>query len=667
MGLAAPLLLCLTCPVAFGLCAVAAGRSRAWATGLGVAGTIVGATAGLTATVSVLARGRAVTWDAPWSVPSGHLALVLDPLAALFLAPTLLLAATAAVYGSGYLAGADDRRSLGPVWFFFNTLVTSMVWVVLAANAVLFLVAWEVMSLSSYFLVTHDHHQEEVQAAGRTYLIATHLGTLFLFIMFFLMGRAAGSMDFPAFPGVATAEPRLMGWIFLCAVVGFGTKAGFLPLHVWLPEAHPAAPSHVSALMSGVMIKTGIYGILRILTYLGAPAPWWGWLLVAVGLISGVIGVVLALAQQDLKRLLAYSSIENVGIIALAIGLGVLGVAYRVPALAALGFAGALLHVINHALFKGLLFLGAGAIVHATGTRLLDDLGGLLKRMPRTGALFAVGVVAISALPPLNGFLGELVIYLAIFKGMLALPFPADLPFLFAVPGLALIGGLALACFANGFGTVFLGTPRSERSDHGHDPDLRMVGPMALLAICCLAVGLLGWAVVPRLFTPAVALLTPWPPGEIQAPLALMAAQLRVVSLAGAALLGLIGLLAWFRRTLLGGREVTQHVTWGCGYAAPTPRMQYTSVSFAAPLVKVFHRVVRPHVSAIPPDGLFPDHAAFATQATDLFRQALWVPVLTMIVRATQPLRWIQHGSVRSYVLYIVATLVVLLTWGLEP
>ena len=243
-------------------------------------------------------------------------------------------------------------------------------------------------------------------------------------------------------------------------MVGFGTKAGFWPLHVWLPEAHPAAPSHVSAVMSGVMLKTGIYGLLRVLTVLGPPPAWWGWLLVGIGVVSGVLGVVFALAQRDLKRILAYSSVENIGLVALGAGLGVLGLAFDLPVMAALGFAGALLHVLNHAIFKGLLFLGAGAVLHATGTRDIEHLGGLLRRMPSTAQAFLVGSAAISGLPPFNGFVSELLILLAALAGVSERAGGVAVPSTVAVAALGLVGGLAAACFARVFGVVFLGAPR---------------------------------------------------------------------------------------------------------------------------------------------------------------------------------------------------------------
>ena len=288
--------------------------------------------------------------------------------------PVYLLGALCALYGWKYLAHSESKAHRGAHWFFYCLLIVSMAIVMLARNAVLFLIVWETMSLSSWMLVTFEHEKFEARRAGITYLIATQIGTAFLLVLFLLLGSASdpsvnvspfdATLDFSRFGGLAAPAA---GVAFLLALVGFGTKAGIVPLHIWLPEAHPAAPSHVSALMSGVMIKTGIYGLLRILLLLGSPPAWWGWTILAVGAISGVVGVLFALAQHDIKRLLAYHSVENIGIICIGIGIGMLGLSYGSPLVAVLGFTGGILHVLNHALFKGLLFLGAGAVAASTG------------------------------------------------------------------------------------------------------------------------------------------------------------------------------------------------------------------------------------------------------------------------------------------------------------
>jgi hydrogenase-4 component B len=428
---------------------------------------------------------------------------------------------------------------------------------------------------------------------------------------------------------------------------------------VWLPEAHPAAPSHVSALMSGVMIKTGIYGLLRTLTFLGDPPPWWGWTLIAIGITSGVLGVLFALAQHDLKRLLAYHSVENIGIIALGLGIGLLGLSYGSPALVVLGFAGGLLHVINHAMFKGLLFLGAGAVVHATGTREIDRLGGLLKKMPLTGFTFLVGAAAIAGLPPLNGFVSEFLIFLGAYRGVAAKGAGLIVPAAAAISGLALIGGLAVACFTKAFGVVFLGEPRTEDAARAKEPGLAMRIPMALLAAGCFGIGILSpWAI--SFLGGVIGILAPFDPG-----VALSNASRSLSSFTtGAAVLAvLIGLFAALRRALLAGRSVEAAVTWDCGYARPAASMQYTASSFAQPLTDLFGLLLRTARHVAPPSGLFPSHASLATETPDLCREQVFQPVFRSVDWGLSKVRWLQTGHVHLYVLYIALTLVVLLAW----
>ena len=395
---------------------------------LGAGGAVAGCALALLPAARGLC-GAAVSIRYPWSLPGGTFYAEIDSLSAFFLIPALGLPLVSAIYGGKYMMAYAGKKSLGASWFFYNLLAAGMAMSIVARNAVLFLMAWETMALASFFLVTFENEKPEAREAGWIYLVATHIGTAFLLVFFLLPGGE--SLDFDRFnPG---AHP---GLLFLLALVGFGTKAGFMPLHVWLPEAHPAAPSHVSAVMSGAMIKTGIYGLLRALMLLGQPPAWWGWVLVVIGISSGVLGVLFALAQHDLKRLLAYHSVENIGIIALGLGAGLLGVSYHSPVLAVLGFGGGLLHVLNHALFKGLLFLGAGSVAHGTGTREIDRLGGLLKRMPWTGITFLVGAAAISGLPPLNGFISEFLIYLGAFGAIQGTPAESILGItLIGIPG----------------------------------------------------------------------------------------------------------------------------------------------------------------------------------------------------------------------------------------
>jgi formate hydrogenlyase subunit 3/multisubunit Na+/H+ antiporter MnhD subunit len=519
--------------------------------------------------------------------------------------------------------------------------------------------AWEVMALSSFFLVTFEDEKESTRHAGWIYLVASHVGTAFLLVLFVMLGRANGSLDFNRFSASSGA-----GFLFVIALLGFGTKAGFVPLHVWLPEAHPAAPSHVSAVMSAVMIKTGIYGLLRIMLSLGAPQAWWGWLLCGIGLTSGVIGVVLALAQHDLKRLLAYHSVENIGIIALGLGVGTLGLCEGSPAVAIIGFAGALLHVLNHALFKGLLFLAAGNVLRSAHTREIDHLGGLLRRMPSTGLIFLIGAVAISGLPPLNGFISEFLIYLASFKGAVLFSGSTSVPMLATIAGLALIGGLAAACFTKAFGIVFLGHPRTANAGQACEVGFAMVLPGFVLATLCILIGLLGATVVNSM-GPVVSEVTAISATVVGTSLAEAAHSVAFVSFTGGALLGLSALLALGRAIALAGRPVHADVTWDCGYAEPSPRMQYTASSFAQPLTDTFSLLLQTRRILVAPRGLFPTEASLVTETPDPYQEYIFQPFLRAIGRGFSLLRLVQQGQVQVYILYIAVTLLVLLLWQL--
>jgi formate hydrogenlyase subunit 3/multisubunit Na+/H+ antiporter MnhD subunit len=637
-------------------------RNLSW---FGAGSVVIAAILGCIPAVQVLLGGAAMQLRFPWSMPFGEFFIELDPLSAWFLLPTLLLSALSAIYGVGYLRAWQGRRSLGPVWFFYCLLVLGMMLVLLARNAVLFLVAWELMALASFFLVTFEHERESVREAGWIYLVATHLGTAFLLAFFLLLARETGSMDFTVWAAKGVQAHGLAGILFLLAVVGFGTKAGFMPFHVWLPEAHPAAPSHVSAVMSGVMIKTGIYGLLRTFTFLGTPPLWWGWVLIGIGLTSGLLGVLFALAQHDLKRLLAYHSVENIGIIALGLGVGLLGMSTGSPVLIVLGFGGGLLHVVNHALFKGLLFLGAGAVLHGTGTREIDHLGGLLKRMPWTAATFLLGAVAISGLPPLNGFVSEFLIFLGAFKGGVSTGGAIAVPLFLLVAGLALIGGLAVACFTKAFGIVFLGEPRSEQVSQAHEVDWTMRLPMLILAAGCVLIGLFAPVVVGSLKT-VLGSVTGLQPAVVTENLATAMNSLSFVVIGAVAFLMLLALLVLLRRGLLAPRRVDADVTWGCGYAQPTSRMQYTASSFAQPLTDLFGLLLGTKKKITPPSGLFPVEADLKTATPDISSEEMYRPVFARINEWLSRLRWVQHGKVQLYVLYIAVTLIVLLVWKLH-
>ena len=569
-----------------------------------------------------------------------------------------ILAICAAVYGVQYLEPEEKHRNVGALWCCFNLMIASMVLTVVADNGLLFLLAWEVTALSSFFLVIFEHEKEQNTRAGWVYLIASHLGAAFLLVLFLMLGSRSATLDFGTFKASAASASV----IFILAVTGFGAKAGFIPLHVWLPEAHPAAPSHVSAIMSAVMIKMGIYGVLRItqiLIGLNGGSAWWGLLFILIGASSGILGVLFALAQHDLKRLLAYHSVENIGIIALGIGMGLLGYFSNRPLVALSGLAGALFHVLNHALFKGLLFLGAGAVAQAGGTREIDALGGLLKRMPVTGATFLVGSMSISGLPPFNGFISEFFIYFSAFAALVTGGPALVAPSLIVILSLALIGGLAAACFAKAFSVVFLGLPRKENMPEREAGWLMRI-PMIALAVCCVGVAYSSPLWLGTLVRVAASLV-PIAPDRAAPVLPALEAPLTVIVYLTLILVALAAVIAAVRARLLSGREVSAAVTWDCGYVKPAPRMQYTGSSFAQPIISLFRTLLPGKEEMAPIEGYFPEDGHFSTHTPDPFRTKVFNPLLVGVRQLYGKLSWVQHGILQAYVLYIVITLIALL------
>ncbi len=604
--------------------------------------------------IATLASGMPAQLVRPWSVPGGELALRLDPLAALFILPLCLVVGGGALYGLGYWPQRDHPGNGQRFRLFYGLLGAAMLLVLAADNSLLFLFAWEVMAIAAFFLVTTEQERSEARRAGFIYLVSTHAGALALFAMFVILAQEAGSLHFPAAASLAGSSATL---IFLLGLFGFGFKAGLMPLHIWLPIAHAAAPSHASALLSGIVLKTGIYGLLRLTSFFAVIPAWWGWTLLLLGIVSGILGVALALAQHDLKRLLAYHSVENIGIIAIGIGLALLGRSFGIAELALLGIAGALLHVVNHGLFKSLLFFSAGAVVHATGTREIDHYGGLLRRQPWTAVCFLGGAVAICGLPPFNGFVSEWLIYLAAFGTIRGDGLTLRLAVL-AAPALALIGGLALACFVKVFGVAFLGEPRTPAAagvDHDAAPSMR--GPMLLLLLACAWIGLLPGTLAPLLQQAAVS----WAPMAGGANLAAPLAPLPLVGAAGWGLLLLLGLLGWWlqRRTRNAPRNVS---TWGCGYLAPTPRMQYTASSFADFLVSQFRFGLWTERHGGKVRGLYPLAGEFASHTPDAVLDRVLLPGFRGLARWSSWLRArVQNGLIPTYLLYVALTLLLLL------
>ncbi len=654
----------------------------AWRRWLPAAGAIVGALAGIALSVAVLAGSTPFTSVWPNVLPiAGGMAFRLDRLGAFFLLLIGVGAAPAALYGVGYTAAyADGRASLRRLGFLFNLFLLSMSIVTLADNVLTFLLVWEGMSLTSYLLVLTEanvgEERDAIVHAGLWYAAMTHIGLALLMAAFFLLA-GSGAADFTAMrANAATLPAGLRNLIFVLALLGFGSKAGLMPLHVWLPRAHPAAPSHISALMSGVMIKLGVYGLLRVaLDLLGDGATWWGALVLAIGALSALLGILYALMENDLKRLLAYSSVENIGIIFLGVGAGMLFTARALPEAALLAFTAALLHALNHTAFKGLLFMGAGAILHSTHTRDMNLLGGLIKRMPQTALLFLIGAVAIAGLPPLNGFVSEWLLFQSLLPGVMsAQPLIAALMTL-VIGMLALTGGLAAAAFVKAFGISFLAIPRSEGAEHAHEVDRTMIAGMGLLAATCIVLALTatwGAPLAGSVVTGLADLPTAMPPIafglSLQTPddfatmsPALMALLLLIV-------LGLTPLaMRWLRvewRLRLGD-------TWGCGRIGQTPRMEYTSTAFAEPLRRVFAELYRPTkeltIDFHPESKYFVQSIGYRTEIRSWFEEYLYAPVVALVRWLSLQVRRLQSGSLHGYMTYLFVVLVVFLGILLWP
>lgn len=593
--------------------------------------------------------------------------IVIDRLSAFFILVINLTVLTGTIYSRGYLRPYQAMKSSQEMaWHYFNLLWlhSSMLMVVMFRDALAFLIIWELMSLSSFFLVIFENEKKDTLRVGMKYLIQMHIGLLFILTAFILAACQGGS-DF-SFDGLAAyfSQHQPFG-LFLLFFLGFGIKAGFIPLHTWLPHAHPAAPSHVSGIMSGVMIKLGIYGILRVLTYIHTDLMLTGIFILSVSIVTGILGVTLAIVQQDMKKLLAYSSIENIGIIGMGIGLGVIGLAADLPVLAVLGFAGGLLHILNHSLFKSLLFYTSGNVYQQTHTRNIELLGGLHKRMPQTSALFLLGSLAICGLPPFNGFISEFLIYAGLFKSLEGAGLFQVVFILLGIIALALIGGLAIFCFTKVFSVIFQGTPRSEKVAASHEVGRGMLFPGWLNVSVILVIGLAPLLLMRPLMD--VVYVFSGNTGIIRQ----MSPSLNGISLASGIFLALVALLWWLRSRVQQHRKVTHNATWGCGYTGANPAIhQYTSASYADSLRGLASPVVnvKKTYKDLPKDEIFPESRGFETHSSDIIEDHVIDKPANKLLEWMGRIAVFQTGKIQHYLLYallflILITVLTLLNW----
>ncbi len=598
--------------------------------------------------------------------PTGlPLLLVADRLSAFFMLVINFTVLTGFVYARGYLrpymeSGNSIRFSLHYLAYLW--LYLSMILVVMLRDGLPFLIAWEVMAISSFLLVTFEASDTSIMKTGISYLIQMHAGMFFLLIAFLILERETGVMSFDSLSSYFLTHKNL--GLFMLFFVGFGIKAGFVPLHTWLPQAHPAAPSHVSGVMSGVMIKMGIYGIIRVLTSVQHDLLLIGLIILAVSLLSGILGIMMAVVQKDLKKMLAYSSLENIGIIGTGTGLGVIGTATGNNILTLLGFSGSLLHILNHSLFKSILFFSAGSVYQATHSRNIEQQGGLMKRMPATALLFLVGSLAICGLPPFNGFISEYLIYLGMFKSLSAANLQQSIVILASITGLCLIGGLAVFGFTRAFGIVFLGEPRSEKASVATERERTMIFPQIAGAFLILLIGLGSPLVVKPVMTMVSGMFlhgVPLPALENTL------ANLSEISLiSGIFILTVSGLLLW-RSFHLRAHPVSSGPTWGCGYTVASPKIQYTGASYAYNYNHLAKPVLntKKEMKEISEKEVFPEKRSFAFRSEDIFKTVLIDKPSGFVAGILKKIAMMQTGLIQHYILYafVYMLIVFLLTY----
>jgi len=622
--------------------------------GLATVSSLLAVKALLGQTFSIILAGTPVTGEIP---------IVIDPLSAWFILVINFTSITGVVYGAKYMQAYNNKpTNLILHWISYLLAHASLTVICSIHNSIVFLIAWEIMALSAFFMVIFEGHKTQTLRAGINYLIQSHIAIIMLTIAFIWIALIAGTFSFSGITlFVTTQKPSQSFILMLLFFVGFGIKAGFVPFHTWLPHAHPAAPSHVSGFMSGILIKIGIYGILRMVLLININYQATGYFILVVSVITGVYGVMLALVQHNLKKLLAYHSIENIGIIGIGIGIGCIGLGTGNVYLSWLGFAGALLHTLNHSLFKSLLFYGAGNIHHSTHTMSIDKLGGLVKQMPHTAFLFLIAALAICGLPPFNGFISEFIIYSGLFNGIQSYNFPNMLVFIVVLFGLTLIGGLAIFCFTKAFGSIFLGTSRHLTCEKQPvERTWQQLLPMYFIVGLIIAIG-----IFPQVFLNLLSLPTGQFVGVIPNTLfASHAEAFNTVNNVGYFSMGFIllaGLVFFFRQRMKRLVITSTKPTWGCAYILPSSRMQYTASSF----VRNYRKLAQPLLSfqefKKEVKGIFPGKAGHQFHPQDKVEEYLIKWPLLRLRYFMFRLSFLQNGRLQFYILYGMMFIILLI------
>lgn len=596
------------------------------------------------------------------SVVTGIIPVRIDALSAWFMLTINVTFVTGSVYGFHYMkAYRQLTSSLSLHAVAFILVHAALLSICAIQNSLVFLIAWEIMAVSAFILVIFEHQKRETLKAGINYLIQSHISIIFLTLAFIWASSRTGSYDFKLLETLSKLSPFITSLaLFLCFFIGFAIKAGFVPFHTWLPYAHPAAPSHVSGIMSGVIIKIGIYGILRMVLLLKSDYTVMGYFILIISVISAVYGVMLAILQHNLKKLLAYHSIENIGIIGIGIGLGCIGLGSGNQILAVLGFAGAMLHTLNHSLFKSLLFFGAGNVYQSTHTMNVEHLGGLSKRMPQTAFLFLVPALAICGLPPFNGFISEFLIYSGLFKGMKGTDIPALSVIIISIFGLTLVGGLALLCFTKAFGTVFLGSGRQHLAHKPHESENGKLIPMYAIIAVIVGIGLFPQVII-QVLTKPVSLFTNFPGATLSYMQFPYTETLTKVSYGAFGILLLAGLIFLVRRYITSHLPEKVDATWGCGYVVPSPKIQYTASSFVRSYSKLAEPLLSIHKHKKDVEGTFPTDGALVTHPDDKAEEWLIRYPLLSIRHFFNRFTFLQNGNPQVYILYGVIFITLIL------
>lgn len=583
----------------------------------------------------------------------GDISLRIDSLSAWFILIINFTSLTGVLYGTGYLKSYSKlKANLEMHWVFYILFHLSMVWVCIFEHGVSFIISWELMSLSSLMLVIFEFQNKQTLKAGINYMVQMHLSVVLLTLGFILLYITTGSFNFEALALLPSGKSSV--WIFVLLFSGFAIKAGFIPFHTWLPHAHPAAPSHVSGVMSGVIVKLGIYGIFRMIMYLRHDWLLFGEVILILSIVTAIYGIANAAVKYDFKQMLAYCTIENIGIIGIGLGIGLMGIGNGDKTMAILGFSGALLHTLNHSLFKSLLFFGAGSIYQQTHTRNIERLGGLIKKMPITAVFFLIGSMAIGGIPPFNGFVSEYIIYNGLFHGLLNFQgISQPILLILTITGLVMVGGMSLITFTKTFGVIFLGKPREDLPHEPKEASFIMLLPQYFIVAAMLSV-----ALMPQFFFSyanhivLTSFATELPNTAIALPI--VAENISNIGMVSLIFIVLMVTVFGIRWLIVHKRPSVAYETWGCGYVAPVSKAQYTGRSFTRSFGQLFTFLVkeRKNIAKIPKTQIFPDQIKFSTSYIDMLEKYFVAPLAKRLTFTLNYFQFIQNGQIQSYVLY---------------